>query len=291
MRPILLRCCLLLASATLANAQNFTTAPCSHDGDSDSNWFGRRERACELRRTTLPVSGGHLGVSGQDGAIEVVGEDRGDIALEAKVTAQASSREDAEALLHQVRVLASGSDIRSDGPRVASGLWSHRSWSVSYRLRVPRQLGQVDLRTSNGGIRLDNIEGQVAANTTNGGIDITHVRGELRASTTNGGLRLDDLGGTVHAETTNGGVHISLAGDRWRGNGLFARSTNGGITVKAPEHFAAHLVADTTNGGISVAFPITVQGKIGSHLDTNLNGGGPPVHLETTNGGVTVDRL
>ncbi len=291
MRPILLGCFLLLGCASFANAQNFTTGPCPHDGDSDSSWFGHRDRACELRRATLPVSNGHLGVSGQDGAIEVVGEDRSDIAVEAKVTAQASSRGDAEAFLREIRILTSGSDIRAEGPKSDSGLWSHKNWSVSYRLRVPRQLAHADLRTSNGGIRVDNLEGQVAASTTNGGIDIIHVRGDLRASSTNGGLRLDDLGGSVHAETTNGGVHISLAGDRWHGDGLFARSTNGGITVKAPEHFAAHLVAETTNGGISVGFPVTAQGKIGSHLDTDLNGGGPPVHLETTNGGVTIDRL
>ena len=291
MRRFVLGCAAVLLTATFAHAQNFTTAPCPHDGDSDNSWFGHRERACELRRATLPVSGGHLGVTGQNGAIEVVGEDRSDIALEAKVTAQAGSQGDAEALLHEVHVLTSNGEIRAEGPRSDSGVWSHRNWSVSYRLRVPRQLAHADLRTSNGGIRVDNLEGQVAANTSNGGIDITHVRGDLRASTTNGGLRLDDLGGTVHAETTNGGVRISLAGDRWHGDGLFARSTNGGITVKAPEHFGAHLVADTTNGGISIGFPVTVQGKIGHHLDTDLNGGGPPVHLETTNGGVSVDRL
>ena len=281
----------LLFFAVAAHSQKFSTAPCNNSGDSDSGWFSHGERACELRRTTLPLSNGRLGVEGNNGAIEVVGEDRSDIALEVKVTAQASSRADADALLRDVRILTDGSDIRAEGPRNDSGLLSHRSWSASFRLRVPRRVAHTDLRTSNGGIRVDSLEGQVAASTTNGGIEVAHVRGDLRASSTNGGLRLEDLGGSVRAETTNGGVHISLAGDRWHGDGLFAKSTNGGITVKAPDHFAAHLVADTTNGGISVAFPVTIQGKIGHHLDTDVNGGGPPVHLETTNGGVTIDRL
>jgi len=291
MRHFALGCSALLLAATLAQGQNFTTAPCGSSNDSDGSWFGRQERACELRRTTLPLTNGHLGVSGNNGGIEVVGEDRSDVALEVKVTAQASSQSDAEALLHQVRIVTNGSDIRAEGPRPEGGFFSHRNWSASFRLHVPRRVAHADLSTSNGAIHVENIEGQVAAHTTNGGIEATHVHGDLRAETTNGGLRLDDLGGAVHAETTNGGVHISLAGDRWHGDGLFASSTNGGITVKAPDHFAAHLVADTTNGGISVGFPITVQGKIGHHLDTELNGGGPPVHLETTNGGVTIERL
>lgn len=291
MRRLALACTALLFASGLASSQNFATAPCPDHNDSDSGWFSHQERACELRRTTIPLVAGHLGVAGNNGSIEVVGEDRSDIALEVKVTAQASSRSDAEALLHEVRILTAGSDIRAEGPHLDSGMWSHRSWSASYKLRVPRRIAHADLRTSNGAIRLDSIEGQVAASTTNGGIDIAHVHGDLRASSSNGGLRLEDLGGAVHAETTNGGVQISLAGDRWHGDGLFARSTNGGISIKAPDHFAAHLVADTTNGGINVGFPVTVQGKIGHHLETDVNGGGPPVHLETTNGSVSVDRL
>ncbi len=291
MRLHLLGCIAALFACTLGHAQNFATSPCPNSGDGGSGWFGHQERACELRRTTLALTGGHLGVAGSNGSIEVVGEDRSDIALEVKVTAQAGSRSEAEALLHEVRIVTNGSDIRAEGPHGDSGLFSHRNWNASFRLRVPRRVAHADLNTSNGGIQVESLEGQLSAKTTNGGIEAAHVRGDLRASTTNGGLRLADLGGSVHAETTNGGVQISLAGDRWHGDGLFARSTNGPITVKAPEHFAAHLVADTTNGGISIDFPITVQGKIGHHIDTDVNGGGPAVHLETTNGGVTIDRL
>ena len=282
----------VLLATGFAHAQNFSTAPCTgNNGDSDSSWFGHNERACEMRRTTLPLTNGHLGVGGNNGSIEVIGEDRPDVALEVKVTAQAGSRSDAEALLHEVRIVTSGSDIRAEGPRNEGGVFSHRSWSASFRLRVPRRVEHTELNTSNGGIHVESLEGELAANTTNGGIDVAHVRGNLRASSTNGGLHLEDLGGSVHAETTNGAVQISLGGDRWHGDGLFAKSTNGGITVKASDRFAAHLVADTTNGGIHVDFPVTVQGRIGHHLDTDLNGGGPQVRLETTNGGVTIERL
>ena len=37
-------------------------------------------------------------------------------------------------------------------------------------------------------------------------------------------------------------------------------------------------------------FPITVQGEIKNRLSTELGGGGPTIHAETTNGGVEIDR-
>ncbi len=282
----------LFGSAAVAHAQNFTTAPCNgSDGGSDGGWFsGHQTRACELRRTTLPLTSGQLGVTGRNGAIEVVGEDRSDIALEVKVTAQGSNHEDAEALLHKIRILTASGDIRADGPSDSGGFF-HHGWSAEFRLHVPRRVARAELRTSNGGIHVSDLDGQLSASSTNGGIDLARIHGDVKANTTNGGLHLDELAGAVRAETTNGGVHITLAGARWQGSELFAKSTNGGISLKVPDHFAAHLVAETTNGGISVGFPITIQGKIGNHLETDVNGGGPTVHLETTNGPVALNRV
>ena len=70
-----------------------------------------------------------------------------------------------------------------------------------------------------------------------------------------------------------------------------AKSTNGGVTVKAPDHYSAHLVAETVNGGISVGFPITVQGKIRNQIDTNLGQGGATLHFQTVNGGVSINPI
>lgn len=262
----------LLASG-LAWSQNFTTAPCPEgDGSSGHGWFfNSGSRACEVRRATLPLRSGHLGVDGQNGGIEVVGEDRSDIALEVKVTAQAPSREDAESLLHQVHIVTGG-NIHAEGPDENGG--HNRSWSASYRLRVPRRVAATELRT------------------TNGGITVTDLAGDLQAKSNNGGLSLHNLSGSVRAETTNGGVSITLAGNHWQGKGLFARTTNGGIALKVPADFAAHLVASTTNGGVAVAFPLPDSDtRHRTHVDANINGGGPPVQLETTNGGVSINRL
>ena len=266
MRPMIVVCFASLLIVPSAFAQSFTTAPCSSnaDGSSHHSWLGGSgERVCESRRTTLPAPGGPLSVTGKNGGIEVVGEDRNDVALEAQVVAQASSREDAERLLHEVSVETAGA-IHADGPKTGN-------WSVNFKLRVPRHVA-AELHTENGGISLANLDGTVRAETVNGGISLT------------------GLGGDVHATTTNGGLDISLAGDSWHGAGLVAKSTNGGVHVSMPTNYSAHLIAGTVNGGTDVRLPMTASvTNSRRHIDGQIGHGGPLVQVETINGGVAIE--
>jgi hypothetical protein len=256
----------LLVTAPLC-AQSFTTAHCDAGG-GDNSWFGSSERVCELRSTTLPAMDGPLKVSGKNGGIEVIGEERRDIALEARVVAKGSDRDDAQSLLRQIKIVTNDT-IHAEGPE--SWLPSRRSWEVNFKLHVPRKLAGAELHTENGGITLSNVEGVI------------------HAETTNGGLTLEDLAGDVHATTVNGGMNVRLAGHQWDGTGLVAKSTNGGVTVKAPDNYSAHLIAQTVNGGVSVGFPITVKGVLNrNRIDTNIGQGGPTVEFHTINGGVSI---
>jgi hypothetical protein len=269
MRRVFASAVLLLAAASI-HAQSWSTGSCNGDGGNthNSSIFGHADRVCELRRTVVALVDGQLSVTGTNGGIDVIGEDRTDIGLEARVTAQASSAEEAKSILQQVKIVTTGV-THAEGPQ-SSG-WSHGGWSVNYRLHVPRHVA-TNLKT------------------VNGGIDLSHLDGELRAETMNGGLSLSDLAGDVHATAVNGGVTLELSGDRWHGAGLFAQSTNGGISAKVPDHYSAHLVAETVNGGISVGFPVAVQGDIKNHLDTNLGDGGATVEVKTVSGGVSIAK-
>jgi DUF4097 and DUF4098 domain-containing protein YvlB len=83
---------------------------------------------------------------------------------------------------------------------------------------------------------------------------------------------------------------VSLDGDHWQGNGLHANTTNGGIDLRVPQHYNAHLETATVNGGISIDFPVTVQGTIKNHLNTDLGSGGSTVHIQTVNGGINISH-
>ncbi len=259
-----------LLAASLAGAQGFTTGPCpgGTDHSGSSNWlFGRQEHACEVRKMTLPLEGGQVRVQGENGGIEVIGEDRRDIYLEARVNTQGGTAEEAQQLLHQVDIVTHGT-IEAKGPDTSG--WHGRGWSVSFALRVPRQLQAASFETSNGGVAVTDLEGRVEVGSTNGALSLRSVAGEVRA------------------HTTNGGISIGLSGNRLRGQGLDARTTNGGINVKASPNLSAHLVAETTNGGIHVGYPIA-EGSSHTSVDTNIGGGGGTLHLETTNGGINVN--
>jgi DUF4097 and DUF4098 domain-containing protein YvlB len=257
--------------AAMFQAGNWTTGECDKgEGNTHNHWmFGYQDRVCQLRTTTIRLGGQQLGVSSENGGIQVIGEDRKDVAIEAMVQAWAGSESEANDILRQVQIDTSGDRIRDHGPHFHMG---NKGYGINYKLHVPRQLS-VDLES------------------TNGGIDIAHLEGHLRFNTTNGGVKLTDLAGDVGGQTTNGGVEIALSGDHWQGTGLRAETTNGGVHLKVPDKYSAHLEAGTTNGGIHIDFPVMVQGSIKSHLSTDLGNGGPTIHTETTNGGISITRI
>jgi DUF4097 and DUF4098 domain-containing protein YvlB len=249
-------------------AENWSTGECRDEGNTHNSFgWNNQERVCELR-TTRFATGSHLNVSSTNGGIEVIGEDRNDVAVEARVTAWAGSASEAKDILRQIAIETSGDSIRDNGPRFH---WGSKGYGINYKLHVPRHLS-VDLKSMNGGI------------------DIAHLDSTIRFDTTNGGVELADLAGDVHGQTVNGGLSIQLTGDRWRGKGLDAETTNGGVELGIPEGYSAHLETGTVNGGFEFAFPITLQGDIKKHLSIDLGKGGPTIHAKTTNGGVSVSH-
>jgi hypothetical protein len=257
----------LLCAASLPG-QSFETAPCPANQVNTNNngWlFGHQERVCEVRRATLPLINGQLSVSGTNGGIEVIGEERQDVDLEARIIVSGYSRKEAESLEREVKIVTSGT-IRAEGPQ--PGSWLGPTWSVTYRLRVPRHLTAL-LHTENGGLKISNVIGVITADTKNGG------------------LTLDDLAGEVRATTVNGGLDVRLDGTRWRGSGLFVSTTNGGVSVKAPHNYSAHLVAETVSGRVFVNYSTQgTQGSTGNHIETDIGQGGPTVHFQTVHGHV-----
>ncbi|QMV19322.1 hypothetical protein GOB94_11995 [Granulicella sp. 5B5] len=260
----------LCAAATLPiHAQSFATHPCNGDDNGDHTFFSHfmgGEQACEVRTTTFPLVGGHLNVKDQNGSIDVIGEDRQDIALEARVGARAGSASEAASILHEITI-DTGGTVEAHGPRN----YGNRNWSVSYRLRVPHRLA-------------------AEFHTMNGSLSLAALNGEIRGETTNGSVHFDNLAGDVHLSTTNGSIQARLDGSGWQGPGLTAGTTNGAINVSVPAHYSAHLVASTTNGGTHVDVPgADPSGVHRRSIDTNLGSGGATLSFETTNGGISIN--
>ena len=232
----------------------------------DDRWDG--DRYCEVRETTIEAGRDVIRVDGgANGGISVEGWDRNEIRIQARVSVWTrGDEEDARETIERI-------EIDTDGTIEASGPKQRRreGWSVSYRIMVPKE-SNLELETNNGGIAVADVEGRI------------------EAEATNGGMSLSRLAGDVDAHTTNGGLEVELDGDRWKGRGLSATTTNGGVTLEIPENYNAELETGTVNGSVHVDFPITVQGKISKKLEATLGDGGARVRVRTTNGGVTLRR-
>lgn len=271
-RPRILRTTLALAAipaaALLASPASGQTTPDEWLEDCWENDRGSRgEHHCELRTFDLAATGSFEIDASPNGGITVTGWDRNQVEVVALVRTNARTVADAEALAREIDVRAEPGGVRTDGPRTRG----REGWSVSYRIRVPNRT-------------------DLDAESTNGGINVSDVGGEMRLQTTNGGISLESVYGDVRGQTVNGGVRVELEGDSWNGAGLDLQTTNGGVSLVVPEGYSADLTASTVNGGLEVDFPVTVQGRIGRRVEASLGRGGAPIRIQTTNGGVSLQR-
>jgi len=249
----------------------------NRDFCSNNNWSSDDHISVSQLKEMTVSTGGTITVDGrQNGGISVRGESRNDVQVRACVQAWSGSEADAKALADQVRINTGGT-IKADGP-------SDNHWSVSYQILVPRS-SNLDLIAHNGGI------------------NITGVDGTAKFETQNGGVFLSDVAGNFSGRTTNGGVFVRLSGQSWRGGGLDVTTSNGGVNIQMPENYAAHVEAGTVNGGFSSDIAaLQPQGDDSrdnswghrdrkTKINADINGGGAPIRVVTTNGGVRIGSV
>lgn len=220
----------------------------------------------EVRESTLSA-GSLVNVDARrNGGIRVRGENRSDVLVRACVQTRATTEEEARSIARGIRI-ETGSTVRAEGAT------DETNWSVSYEILVPRATN-LKLSTYNGGIHLSGVDGSIEFEATNGGIHLT------------------DLAGNVKGRTSNGGLHITLSGSSWRGSGLDVETTNGGIHLSIPETYAARIETGTVNGGfksdIAALNVEKTERTRRTRINADLNGGGAPVRVITTNGGVKI---
>jgi DUF4097 and DUF4098 domain-containing protein YvlB len=231
------------------------------------NYNGDKVVHHEVREMTLPVTN-LLTVDGRrNGGISVKGSERADVLVRACVQTWGTSEESARALAKEINIETS-SVIRV-------GNTTEEGWAVSYEIYVPRVMN-LKLTTHNGGIGINGVEGNI----------------EFEAH--NGGVSLNDLAGNVKGKTRNGGLNVKLSGNSWKGAGLDVETTNGGIHLSLPENYSARIETGTVNGG----FRSDISGlkieedendrRRNRRISIDFNGGGAPVRVITTNGGVKI---
>jgi hypothetical protein len=216
--------------------------------------------------------GGEVRIGNTNGRIDVEGTDGSTVEVRAERIARAATDDGAKELLPRITIKE---DIQPDRVAIETdklggmgGIMIGVNYEVRYHVRAPK----------NAVINVSN---------TNGLVNVSGLTGKVHARTTNGGVRGKDLTGEVDARTTNGGVNIEFA--RIGKEPITLRTTNGGVSVYLPDDAKADLTATWTNGGVSYSdVKLDVTEKSRRRLEARMNGGGTPIELHTTNGGIRI---
>ena len=264
------------------------------------------------------TSGGRLTLDSFNGSVEITGWDQNTVDIAG--TKYAESQD----LLHQTRVEATSSG-NSVQVKTARPDPRHGNCGAKYIIKVPRRTLLEDIHSSNGSLRVEDIEGDAHLVTSNGSVHLGRIRGNVEARSSNGSVEVNDVRGNVNFRTSNGGVHgenieggleaetsngtirvhlrdaeagrpirlstsnggIDLQVDSPRQNDVVASTSNGPITVRMPAHTSASLHASTnSNGSVRSDFDILLRGgEISKHRMEGTIGGGGPRFDLTTSNG------
>lgn len=259
----------VLATGLAVSACDIKT---SANGDFSFGVASGRAQDTWTRSYTLGANG-RLELINVNGRITAEPADGDQVIVEGARTAKGSTDEAAKENLAkmEIREEVSGDRVRIESrPPRFSGFNGHE---IEWTIKVPKGV-IVDLRTVNGGVRLNGLQGEVHAKTTNGGVKGHDLRATiLEASSVNGGIEIElsalDAGASIDIETVNGGVSLGLPSDSKAT--IAARAVNGGVRVEG---------LDIQKTAQDSSFDLKRR------LEGTLNGGGAKVTATTTNGGV-----
>lgn len=229
----------------------------------------RHQETAEWRKAYELAPGGRVEVRNTNGQIQVEPASGNTVEVVAVKSARGQSPEDAKRALERLEIVenSSGGVIRIETRYPRSG-WFGPSGQVRYTIRLPKG-ANASFITTNGGVELRGVSGTLEAQTTNGGIVAREVGGSFSATTTNGGVDVDM-------------IHLGEAGARFE-------CTNGGVRLRLPADAKATISASVTNGGIDTGnLPLETTESSRRRLEARLNGGGAPVRMSCTNGGLSI---
>ena len=249
------------------------------------------QKAKASRTTTFEVpipESGQCNITTENGRVECIAGNVGEIQVEAQITANAKTIEKAQELVDQITVDRYERNgvavISANIPRGISG-------SVSLTVTLPADT-DLNIETSNGRIEVVGVTSGTTARTTNGAIQLEECTGQIEAKSSNGSITIDgDLLKEVNAMTSNGAVRIE--GKLSPGNHR-VRTSNGRISLETSGR-PVRFVAETSNGKIRANGKKVKSGRTVTLGGENDSEGQSDekiarIALETSNGSITVEH-
>jgi hypothetical protein len=264
--------------------------------------WSERAEGSEVLHFAAPA-GEIVRLHNSNGPTRVIGEERSDVEIRAARAARAESNEAARRLLSQIRILGNqvgeALEIEVEVPRK----WNRRG-HANLELRVPRGTSleinnpngkvciegvhaRVQVRSSNGSVRVADVVGDVDVNTSNAKICCSCTCGRLLARSSNGKIEIGEHRGSLDASTSNATVRAAL--DALGKHGVQLATSNGRIVLELPESVDADLDAWVDNGTIRNDRDLeSATRNTSGRIVGRLGSGGPLVKLRTSNGSISL---
>ncbi len=128
------------------------------------------------------------------------------------------------------------------------------------------------VRTSNGSVRLEEVQGRLDVETSNASITAR--------------LRDPEVRQPIRLESSNGSVELTM--ESLHDNPVRVETSNARITLNLPQNVRANVDATTSSGSIDSDFSVATNTSRSDkhHLAGAINGGGPLLDLRTSNGSI-----
>jgi len=273
-------------------------------------------------------SGGKLVLDTELGSVEVKSHDRDRVDVLVVSKARTSDKSKAGKLFADLEVNfeKSGNDVLIDADYEGSKSWSlfggKTRLNVKFIVTVPKKY-DLDIKTSGGSIKTEEITGFVKAKTSGGSLSFQFIDGKVWGKTSGGSIKLEGCSGDADVRTSGGSIRIGkVKGDvkahtsggsikvkevmgildaHTSGGSISAyiseqpkgdcslKSSGGSITVSLAADIAVDLEARTSGGRVHTEFPY--KGKIKYKLSTKINGGGPLLEVKTSGGGIYIKKI
>jgi hypothetical protein len=224
----------------------------------------------QWKKTYTLAAGGTFEIRNTNGKIDIQPADGTTVDVVADRVAKAATDEGARDALRRIEIKESASPdhVTLDSSGGGFNLEINTSRRVDYTVRLPKGVN-------------------VKLVSTNGDLQITGVTGTFDAEATNGRIHAESLENDISVRTTNGAISIDAS--KLGEHGITCSTTNGAMTVSIPKDAKASISASVTNGTIATdGLTLNSTDSTRRHLDASLNGGGAKIHLDTTNGMISI---
>lgn len=234
-----------------------------------------------------------LTIETANGEVIVQSENRTDIRLEWRKTAQGTSQEEADRMVEEITIekTTPSADLMRITARFEG---SPGNRGCAFHLRLPESLALV-LHTSNGRLEFRGPSHSLKLVTSNEAIPaiLDEPAKRIRAETSNGTVHITgDATEDLSLVSSNGQVELqtTLAGVRYDVRRTCCRRLFRPITLQVPQNATGQLEAETSNSRIQVDLPFQSDPTDnGNRMSGQLNGSDTrTIFLHTSNGQILI---